>query len=461
MPQVVAVSNPLAKQLGDANTVGLQINPYLDSAGNVSKVGFWGATPVAQPAGAFQAAVNLTAPGSVINSYAVSLSPSAVAANTTAEQTATVTGVTSGSLIIINKATAQAGLGIVGVRASAANQIAITFSNDTSGSITPTGSEVYQVIEIPVAAGFTFTSSLTPAAVPANSTSEQNFTVATGNAAVGTVLAVNKPTAQAGLGIGNARVAANNVIAITFINNTASPITPTAAETYLFVAPQAVIAATNHLVYGVNVGTLVGCATITTAEQTVAVAGLLASDVVVGVSKPTVQAGLGIAGYRVSSAGNIGVTFVNPTVGSITPTASEVYKVDVFRAQPAAPMVLYNQLLAPTSVAANTTAEQTFTVTGLVASSSVVVNKPSSQLGLAVVGARVSAASTLAITFQNNTGTAIIPNAEIYSIGNFQTVTPMTGGWVSQAVDIFSGQAVDLLNALRSAAVSLGLIAGS
>lgn len=72
------------------------------------------------------------------------LSPSAVLANTTAEQTFTVTGLAVGDVISsINKPTAQAGLGIVGVRVSAANTLAITFSNNTAGSITPTASEVY------------------------------------------------------------------------------------------------------------------------------------------------------------------------------------------------------------------------------------------------------------------------------------------------------------------------------
>lgn len=72
------------------------------------------------------------------------LSPAAVAANTTAEQTFTVTGLVVGDVIgAMNKPTAQAGLGIVGVRVSAANTLAITFSNNTAVSITPTASEVY------------------------------------------------------------------------------------------------------------------------------------------------------------------------------------------------------------------------------------------------------------------------------------------------------------------------------
>lgn len=72
------------------------------------------------------------------------LSPAAVAANTTAEQTFTVTGLAVGDVVgSINKPTAQAGLSIAGVRVSAANTLAITFGNATAGSITPTASEVY------------------------------------------------------------------------------------------------------------------------------------------------------------------------------------------------------------------------------------------------------------------------------------------------------------------------------
>src|SRR5712691_6459698 len=65
--------------------------------------------------------------------FAQSLSPALVAANTTAEQTFTVTGLAVGDVVIsVNKPTAQAGLGIVGWRVSAANTLAITFSNNTA-----------------------------------------------------------------------------------------------------------------------------------------------------------------------------------------------------------------------------------------------------------------------------------------------------------------------------------------
>ena len=37
------------KMLGDASTQGVLVNPALDSAGNASKLGFFGTTPVAAP----------------------------------------------------------------------------------------------------------------------------------------------------------------------------------------------------------------------------------------------------------------------------------------------------------------------------------------------------------------------------------------------------------------------------
>ena len=76
----------------------------------------------------------------------------------------------------------------------------------------------------------------------------------------------------------------------------------------------------------------------------------------------------------------------------------------------------YSVSINPTSVGANTTSEQTFTVVGLKTTDVVVVNKPSHQTGLGIVGARVSAANTLAITFMNTTGAGIDPSSETYTI---------------------------------------------
>jgi len=76
----------------------------------------------------------------------LTISPSIVAANTTAEQTFPLLGLQLTDFITdIIKPTTQAGLGIVGYRISALDQIAITFSNNTGAGITPTASEVYKV----------------------------------------------------------------------------------------------------------------------------------------------------------------------------------------------------------------------------------------------------------------------------------------------------------------------------
>ena len=78
--------------------------------------------------------------------YTITISPTIINTITCSEQTFTCTGVKVGDVIVVNKPTQQAGLGICACRASAANQIAITFINPTAGNITPTASEVYKVL---------------------------------------------------------------------------------------------------------------------------------------------------------------------------------------------------------------------------------------------------------------------------------------------------------------------------
>lgn len=70
-------------------------------------------------------------------------------------------------------------------------------------------------------------------------------------------------------------------------------------------------------------------------------------------------------------------------------------------------------VLSPALIAQGTSAEQTFTVNGLAVGDFVYVSKPTTQAGLVIGGARVSAANTLAITFGNipNAGGNITPTA--------------------------------------------------
>jgi len=77
----------------------------------------------------------------------VALTPSAVSANTTAQQTFTVTGVKVGDVVVaVEKPSHQAGLGIVGFRVTAADTVGITFSNNTGAGITPTAGETYDFV---------------------------------------------------------------------------------------------------------------------------------------------------------------------------------------------------------------------------------------------------------------------------------------------------------------------------
>lgn len=71
---------------------------------------------------------------------------------------------------------------------------------------------------------------LSPASVANATSAEQTFTCT--GVQLGDFVAVNKPTAQAGIGIVGSRVSANDVIGITFMNSTAATVTPTASQVY-------------------------------------------------------------------------------------------------------------------------------------------------------------------------------------------------------------------------------------
>ena len=90
--------------------------------------------------------------------------------------------------------------------------------------------------------------------------------------------------------------------------------------------------------------------------------------------------------------------------------------------------ILYAWLIGPTltpvSVAANTTAEQSFTIPGLQLNDNVQVNywgtsitAPAGMIaGIGIVNCRVSAKDTLQIGFANATVAGVIPSAGIYQI---------------------------------------------
>lgn len=283
-----------------------------------------------------------------------------------------------------------------------------------------------------------------PTSVAPNTSAEQALTVT--GVATGQLIIVTKPTAQAGLLVGTARVSAANTIQVTFGNDTSATITPTASETYLTVAIPATMVYSQAL-------TPAPVQPNTSVEQFFTVAGA-GANAAVWVNKPTAQAGLIIQGAASYGNNTIGITFVNLTAATITPTAAESYL--IFAQQGISLATVEANLtavLSPVSVAPNTTAEQTFTVAGLTSGTPVFVNKPGAQVGLSVGNARVSAANTLAITYTNNTAATITPTqGETYTIGNFPGTVPAAGS--STAYNGVAG------GSDRSALVAMNLLAG-
>lgn len=77
--------------------------------------------------------------------YTPTLTPASVAAAVVAEQTFTVTGLTTADKVEVNPPAIGNATGIAGVRVSAADTLAIRFVNPTAGALTPT-SGVYTVL---------------------------------------------------------------------------------------------------------------------------------------------------------------------------------------------------------------------------------------------------------------------------------------------------------------------------
>lgn len=85
--------------------------------------------------------------------------------------------------------------------------------------------------------------------------------------------------------------------------------------------------------------------------------------------------------------------------------------------------------LTPVAVANGTSAEQTFTVPGLVIGDVVIVQPVVSSVGVVLGGARVSAANTLAVTWGNPTGAPVTPTAGYFTVTVIRsTANPLPAG---------------------------------
>ncbi len=77
---------------------------------------------------------------------------------------------------------------------------------------------------------------------------------------------------------------------------------------------------------------------------------------------------------------------------------------------------LFTQTITPSSVSANVTAEETFTVSGLSTADAVFISPVATGNATMAGQARVSAGDTLAVTYTNPTGGALTPAAGVMRI---------------------------------------------
>lgn len=459
--------------LDDGRTDGTVLgNTTGTSTIGAPKIAFFGGTPVVQPSGNAQAALTRGQTGGMVVTFSVTNSPASVLTLTTSEKSITPIGGTGATVSIattdvvyLTKPTSQAGLFVGNVRASAANTVGVSFGNVSTvlAALTPTASETYGVVAIKGAPSQVIT--ISPTAVAGSTTAE--FQTAVTGLAVGQVVQVSKAAVQAGLDVLEARVVSNNLLGIKFINVTTGTLTPTAAEAYTVVSLGGIDPAGNLLTYQVTFGSVasVGVTAATTGAYNVTITNMAVTDAFLGASKPTNQTGLALAGGKISSAGVSNVFIANfLSVGVLTPTANEVWAMDVLRPAPVAPLLVYTQTLTPSSVAAVTTAEQTFTVTGVISISPVIVNGPLQPVGLAMQGlARSGNTSSVSINFVNISSGTLTPTPGTYYIANFQMPIDAPGNSILQPASFITDQIKLLSNAIRTALGPSGvnLIAGA
>ncbi len=279
----------------------------------------------------------------------------------------------------------------------------------------------------------------------------------------GMVAHMHAPSAVAGIGFGNIRVAGNYQLGITFQNVTASALTPPAGN-YRFLVTNEFPAIDNVMLYqftnpGFNANTAIG-----TYEYAVTIPGILASDYAAGVSKPTVQ-NLAIANYRVSAASLLQVGILYPLTTIITPTAGELYTCEIWRQQPPAPTMIYAPYLTPTSsITASQTGEITMAVTGVLPNTTVHVNGPQLPNCLSIAGSRVSAANQVAVNFANSTSSAITVPTGIYNFEVGGTPVPGAlnsgGNYNQQSISLSLNAVVDAVNEIIDALKTKGSILG-
>lgn len=457
--------------------------PDGDQVGSSSQslVTFYGTSPaVVQRVGANQAAISANAAVGVLINATVSqvLGSLTVTANTISSIAVTMTtqgfiSTIGSDFLIVNKPAAQANMGIAGLPiVSTVSTVLIQYINPTAATnATPTAGEAYLVANL---RGLASSVTLSPPVVAVSSITETLYTVT--GVAVGSLLAIQKPTFQSYIGIVGMRVAANNQIGVSFMNLSSAAVTPTASELYQYVALNQLQANSNIMVAMINTSAApvtVSAGTMNTVTMTVT--GLsVSTDFPLGVSRSYYGYQNGAVttyapiGARVSAANVLEVTYIAAGAGAqagavtsvVTPANYDVLAVPFLRQNAAAPLLVQAVTLTPTAVGALTTLEELFAVSNITVSTVTWVNKPSLTPNIGIVGVRTASANVIGITYINNSAVTITPPVESYTVGNFQNMLGVQHA-LQQQVQTAAVASATLTNEVRQALVNLGIIAGS
>lgn len=438
---------------------------------STTPIGMYGVTPVAQRSNANQLTVSSVATsGLLVSLQTAGLTAAAVGGLGGSTQVLLINTnapvgwqIATTDYTIVNKPSAQSNIGIGNARphGATAGQVIVQYLTVGTGTSTPTAAEAYTM---GVFKGIAGTVTLSPAACGANSCLEQTFNVT--GISVGQIVSVTKPSEQQGLCIAGARAAGNNLLGITFLNVSAAAITPVSSEAYTYVATAGYSANSNLMLYGVNIGASVSVAVGATTQSwgttdiAVTVSTIATSDILLSANKPTNQQNIAMVGSKISAANVISFQFAAGAVTGVTPTVSENYSALIYRPNPQPPVVLLSVTCTPSAIGGFQTANQSFTVTPIAASSVVWVNKPTNTSGIGILGCRVSAAGVVEIQFVNSVlSTTITPPSEVYVFGNIQPVPNATHQCAMQVGNGLIGTNAQA-NELRLAMSNIGMITG-
>ena len=294
------------------------------------------------------------------------------------------------------------------------------------------------------------------------------ITVAGGNNLTpGLAVAINKTSAaNAGLGIGNVRVAGPYQIGITYFNDTAANLSPPANDTYQICAFNTFPVVNEAIQVVATLANLTAAAANTSNQTAVTATGILATDGFLSASPTALQSPLTFGGGY-CAANTINFQYGGGVPGG-TP-ANGVYTFNLYRSAMSPPVSVMPVLITPTAVANNTTAEQIFTlpanVTLFAANSCTFVNKPSFTSGIAIVGCRANSTTTIGITYHNNTSANITPPAETYLVINVAAPIVVLGANQTAGYSFIPARNsynyfVDLVNEIQHTLTQLGDMRG-